>query len=206
VNDVLHAQRNFFQTSWVVRDLYTAMNRWIDNASVGPFYVFPRTRFQDATWHGVPVELRVDIAYAQVGSMQIELVMPLRQGAAVFDDPDTPCEAVLHHVAAYTDDLHSEIAHYTRLGLGVVLRATHRGTGFAYVDTRATLGCMTELIERRGPLPQVFDEIAATSSTWDGTVPMRYDFAGPDTRASAERWRRGPPWPSRYCPNPSAPQ
>jgi hypothetical protein len=169
------------------------MNRWVDNASVGPFFLLPRTRLQNALCNGQPVEVEVDIACAQTGRMQIELIAPLQEPGPIFGAGVRHDDAALHHVAAYTDDLHSEISHYSRLGLDIVLRASHRGTNFIYVDTRSTLGCMTELIERRGALPIVFDSISRLSAEWDGTVPMRYDFA--------ESWPKGPA--ADFCPNPS---
>jgi hypothetical protein len=84
VTDMLHARRSFFQAAWVVNDLYTAMNRGIDNASVGPLFVFPGTRFHKALWYGRPVDVTVDIALAQVGSMQIELIKRRSAGALVY--------------------------------------------------------------------------------------------------------------------------
>ena len=41
---------------------------------MGPFFLFPGTRFRKALWYGRPVDVTVDIALAQVGSMQIELI------------------------------------------------------------------------------------------------------------------------------------
>jgi hypothetical protein len=107
---MLHARRSFFQAAWVVNDLYTAMNRWIDNASVGPFLLFPGTRFHKALWYGRPVDVTVDIALAQVGSMQIELIKQRGAGALVYPKTVLAGTAALHHPAAFTDDLHSECA------------------------------------------------------------------------------------------------
>jgi hypothetical protein len=41
------------------------------------------------------------------------------------------------------------------------------------VDTRATLGCFVELIQRDTACDQVFAKIAAAGHGWDGKDPIR---------------------------------
>ena len=42
------------------------------------------------------------------------------------------------------------------------------GPRFAYVDTRAQMGCMTELLEAHPPVVRLFEGWRRQSEQWDG--------------------------------------
>jgi len=79
-----------------------------------------------------------------------------------------------HHLCMMTNDFDAELAHHRSEGSPAATQGAFGDMRFAYVDTRARLGHMTEIIEDRESIKAMFKVIADAAASWDGTDPIRY--------------------------------
>jgi hypothetical protein len=168
-------KRDFFQTGWVVNDLRTAMQEWVDATSGGPFFVRERVKPDDMIYRGQPAELEMSVAIAMIGGMQIELIQQLSDSPSAYRDAFPAGTVGLHHIGGFSDDIDSDIARYRKAGIAVATQGSVGGMRFVYFDTRASIGCMTELLDRRhgASLERRIRMATAAAESWDGTDPFR---------------------------------
>jgi hypothetical protein len=166
---------SYFQTAWLVNDIDEAMNRWLDAKGVGPFFVRRALRPTSLLYRGESSSLRFHVALAQAGGLQVELIQQVDEGPSAYRDVYPPGTGGFHHLGAYTDDLDADLERHAAAGVSVAALGTNAGVRFAYLDTRESVGFMTELIDRTGSEGQRkwFAEIAEANASWDGTDPVR---------------------------------
>lgn len=170
------AAKQICQIAWVVDDLDAAVRHWQEAAGIGPFFVGEHVGgiFTEATYRGSPVEVDMSCAIAQSGPVQIELIKQHGGAPSPYRDVFAEGESGLHHICSFVDDVGAECRNYEALGFEVVLTGVVAGqTPVAYVDTRPTTGCMTELMGRSGLVVDMFAAAAAAAVGWDGTDPVR---------------------------------
>jgi Glyoxalase/Bleomycin resistance protein/Dioxygenase superfamily len=170
--------RRIMQVCWVVPDIDAAMANWTKTMGVGPFFVFRDLKIDTVKHRGTPVSTTFHIAVAQAGGVQIEFAQQVSDGPYAYNEvfPNGSAGGV-HHVAIYVADYDLAMKHYTDQGFDPSVEGLFGTMRFAYVDTRATLGCMVEIIEHNAAQDQIFARVAAGADGWDGvTDPVRPGF------------------------------
>jgi methylmalonyl-CoA/ethylmalonyl-CoA epimerase len=170
--------KQYSQIAWVVDDLDAAVQQWQETARIGPFFVGSHVGglFTDAAFRGNPFEVDISCAVAQAGPVQIELITQHGAAPSPYRDVFAEGESGLHHLCSFVDDVEAECRNYQKHGFDVVMTGSVAGqTPVAYVDTRATLGCMTELMGRSEFVEGIHAAVAAAAADWDGSHPVR-DF------------------------------
>jgi hypothetical protein len=157
----------------VVDDVEASARAWAEQARIGPFFLLPHLSLEEPAYRGRPSSIDVSVAIAQVGPMQIELIQQHDDGPSQYRDSVPAGHDAMHHVAAFSDDLDAELAYYERIGVELAFSGLVAGTRIQYFDTRRSIGCMTELVERTPSIEELFGMIADAGSTWDGSEPMR---------------------------------
>jgi hypothetical protein len=115
------------------------------------------------------------IAFVQAGPMQIELIQPLGQGPSVYRDTYPVGSAGgPHHLCCFVEDFEAEDAYLRHQGIVPGYKAEFGDLSFGYYDTRATLGCFTELLSNDRATMDMFQGIADAATDWDGSDPIRY--------------------------------
>lgn len=163
----------FFQFCILVEDLETAMNHWIKTTKVGPFFVIPHCSVQGYRYRGTPGTLDFSGALAQAGPMQIELIQQHCDSPSAYRDTFPKGQEGFHHLCTFIDDYDAEVARYAALGAPVAHEGVFGDMRFAYVDTRPTLGFMTEIIEDRPSIRDAFKRVSDAAINWDGSDPIR---------------------------------
>jgi hypothetical protein len=160
----------FFQLGFVVDDLFGAAARWAHVFGIGPFHAIPRTQVP-CTYRGTESELDVQVAVAQAGPVQIELIKQFSEGPSVYRDLVAKGESGFHQLCTVTLDYDATKAHYESLGyeLACEFRVDPHTV---YFDTVRDFGFFTEVVEASDYLRH-FDRIAKTCAEWDGTDPVR---------------------------------
>ncbi len=105
------------QLGYVVDDIESAMNHWIERLGVGPFYFLPSPPMQDLAYRGQPTEARIAVALSFSGPLQIELIQPLDDHPTPYRDFMAVHGTGLHHVARFVDDYDEALAGYTSRGM-----------------------------------------------------------------------------------------
>ncbi|MET9486574.1 VOC family protein [Nocardia sp. NPDC006630] len=165
---------NITQLGYVVRDIRTEMQRWIDQG-VGPWFYVHDVQTDDFTHRGTPSPMKMSVALANSGDLQIELIQPRNDAPSLYKEFLDSGREGLQHIAYWTNDFQGL---YDRaLGLGYTVG--HEGSiggelgRFAYLDTEESLGHIIEISDISGPKGKFFEYIREVAATWDGSEPIR---------------------------------
>jgi hypothetical protein len=163
----------FFQMGHVVDDILSAARRWSSTFGVGPFHVLPVVNQQLTHPDGEVRTLRIQVAVAQAGPVQIELIQQHCDTPSLYRDWSKNGTSAFHQVASVTNDYVAKLAHFEALGYEVAAESLGGRFRVAYVDTVAAFGFYTEVVEHTPRFLEQLDAISRTCATWDGTDPVR---------------------------------
>ncbi len=165
--------KNVFQICFVVPDITAAMPEWQKSMGCGPFYMMEGVEPQNPRYRGAPAFLKMHAAMAQAGDLQIELIQPLSAEPNVYRDSVPAGATAFHHVAYWSDDYDAELRHFAAIDAAVVSEASYGAMRLGYFDTRARIGCMTEVLEHNEDVKALFEQIRVAAIDWDGSDPVR---------------------------------
>jgi hypothetical protein len=168
----------FFQLGHVVDDIVNAARRWSSTFGIGPFHVLPVVDQQLTHANGDVRTVRIQVAVAQAGPVQIELIQQHCDTPSLYRDWSRDGTSAFHQVATVTSDYVGKKAHFEALGYEVAAESLGASFRVAYVDTVASFGFYTEVVEHTPRFMEQLDAISATCATWDGTDPVRLLIRG----------------------------
>jgi hypothetical protein len=160
------------QIGFLVDDLVEAARQWARVHGIGPFHVLPRWE-TPYTYRGEPAVLDAQIAVAQAGPVQIELIHQYDDAPSIYTDLAGEGGCRFHQLSTVTFDYDRTRARYAGLGYEVRGEIVSRGQHVAYVDTRPDFGFYTEVVEATPEFLEAAGRISRTCATWDGTDPVR---------------------------------
>ena len=162
------------QTSFIVPDVGAAIDRWITDVGVGPWFLLDHFTGVDPTYRGGPSQADVAIAMAFAGHMQIELIQPNDEHPSVYREVRDGRGWGFHHFGYVTADFAADIARHAERGYEVAFRAgVPTGGSVAYLDTHGALPGFLELIEMGSAMEEHFTGFYRASLGWDGSDPVR---------------------------------
>ncbi len=163
------------QTSFVVKDLESAMAAWLANGICGPFYVLKHLELAEPRYRGEPCNPDISIALAYSGGVCVELVQQHDSSLSVYNESPQLQQPAYHHLAIMTETFDLDLARYAQMGCKPVFEgAVAVGGRFAYVDTAKQIGGLVELIELTAVVAELFNEIESAAIDWNGGNPIRY--------------------------------
>lgn len=165
------------QNAWVVRDIEAAAKQWSRTMGIGPFFLgnYTSDLFEGMRYRGEPGALNMKTAIAFSGDLQIELIQPMDDGPSAYRDVYPAGSEGFHHMCFWSDDIDADLACYAAAGSPTVNVGRMRGgPRFAYVDTRASMGCMVELLEPHEHVIALFAGWQKRAEKWDGVEPIVY--------------------------------
>jgi len=161
------------QLGFIVDDLFGAAVRWTDVHGIGPFHVLPRWE-TPYTYRGEPAVMDAQIAVAQAGPVQIELIRQYDDTPSVYTDLAGEGGCRFHQLSTVTFDYVRTRDHYASLGYEIRGELESRGQHVAYIDTRPDFGFYTEVVEATDEFLAAAGKISRTCAEWEGvTDPVR---------------------------------
>jgi catechol 2,3-dioxygenase-like lactoylglutathione lyase family enzyme len=162
------------QNGYVVRDLEKALAFWVGTQGVGPWFVIENARVPDFQYRGQPSAAQTNLAMAQWGALQIELIQPLDDEPSMYRDFLAAGPEGLQHVACWTDDYDATLA----AALAAGFRPCQGGSfapdaRYLYFETDGHPGTVIELAETAGTMGPFFRAVAAAAEGWDGSEPIK---------------------------------
>jgi hypothetical protein len=161
-----------FQLGFVVDDLLGTAAHWARVFGVGPFHVLPPIE-QPCTYRGRESGVNVQVAIAQAGPVQVELIKQHCDRASVYRDLIEQGESGFHQLCTVTPAYDAKKAHYEQLGYELVSEMVARGQHVAFFDTFDDFGFFTEVAEEVPGFLASLGAIAQTCAEWDGRDPVR---------------------------------
>ena len=156
------------QVAYATDDVHAAARWWVDRG-VGPFFVLEHITLTDVEIDGSPATFDHSSAYAQWGSIMVELIHQHDPGP----DPVVGSTGI-HHVASFVDDFDAARAGLANDGFPCRLMArTAGGQAFAFHDARPTMGHLLEIYERTERLAAFYAMVRDAADGWTGNEPVR---------------------------------
>jgi hypothetical protein len=155
------------QNGYVVPDLDVAIDHWANTLGVGPWFEMDTSIFEEMLYQAEPTNMRVRIALANSGDLQIELIQPLDDEPSPYRDflKDTGGRGGLQHVSSWptTEEFDTLIARRK-----VAFSGRGGGTRFAYFAEPLDYGTMMEIADLTRGTRAYFEKIKLAASQWDG--------------------------------------
>ncbi len=162
----------FFQLGFLVEDIVGTATAWARVFGVGPFLVRASSETL-ATYRGEPAPITLEVAVAQAGPVQIELMKQDCDRPSVFREWLGGRTSALHQLCTVTPDFDGKKAEYEQLGYECVSEIDTGAWRLAYIDTSADFGFYTEVVEQTPDTLKQLSSLSKMCATWDGTDPVR---------------------------------
>ncbi len=106
--------------------------------------------------HNRPIEAKANIAWTNLGMVEIELIEPLDEDS-VYAEHLREHGPGLHHIMFETDDYAQSRSHLVENGVAEIASGDLQKTRFALFDMRAQLGLICEIAEGGALVPDSDD-------------------------------------------------
>ncbi|GAB5453443.1 MAG: VOC family protein [Halioglobus sp.] len=149
------------QVAYIVRDIDAAIQFWQETFDVGPFLVARNELpLSNAYYRGQKAEkARVNIAFAYVGDMQLELIELIGDTPSLYKEALDREHSGVHHYAVFVDDFPRAYNWALDNGFDAVVDAGVDGLArMSYIENPDT-GLILEVIEYNGLTRPYFDVI-----------------------------------------------
>jgi hypothetical protein len=167
------------QNGYVVDDLDAAIHHWTTMLGVGPFYRLEHVPLTKFVYAGDSSSPDLNIALANCGDVQIELIHQLNDARSPYRDFLEQKGPGLHHISVWSQAYESDLDRLAGLGLvpscdGEIADSAR----FAYFETKRLDGTTMEIADLGSPdFQKFFAEIRRSSATWNDENAIR-DFWG----------------------------
>ena len=159
------------QIGYVVTDLDTAINDWLD-MGVGPWFVM-RGLTQHVKYRGEPCSVTLSLAWANSGDMQLELINQTDDTPSIHTEFLAAHGEGFNQLCWWTDDFDATMAAVSAAGWPVVWSGGEdHGQRYAYVEP-PTGAPIAELTARTDALVGMAALVRDAAANWDGTNPVR---------------------------------
>jgi hypothetical protein len=163
--------------AYIVHNIERTMDHWIKVMGVGPFFYLKDHTAAGATYRGRATDMRISLAFAQSGSMQIEIIQQHNDAASLFKDFLDFGREGLQHVAFWTQHFDEDMVRYGKMGYEAVQTAGLSGStnrnAFIEKAGSADVALAIEISEISGTKGKFFRNIAVAAEGWDGNDPIR---------------------------------
>ncbi|WP_421729609.1 VOC family protein [Brevundimonas sp.] len=170
------SRSGIIQMAYIVEDIRTAMPAFTRDLGVGPWFVIEHFPFDRLSYRGAPSNIDITLCLGASGGMMYELIQQNDDNPSVYQEVRDARGWGFHHYAVGVEPSGYDalLKDHVARGAEIVLDAqVGVGARAAYVDTRAELHGMIEVIEMTSGVEELFGGIHAASLNWDGSDPIR---------------------------------
>ncbi|MFI1732642.1 zinc-binding dehydrogenase [Streptomyces acidicola] len=162
------------QIGYVVRDIEASMQGFI-NCGIGPWFYLKNVKPGDFTYHGEPSDMAMDVAVANSGDIQIELITPVNDAPSMYRDFLAAGHEGVQHVAYWSEDYQTLYDRALAAGFTVGQEGRIGGEDgrFAYLATEHHPGTVIEISDLGGSKKFLFGLIKLAAANWDGSRPIQ---------------------------------
>jgi hypothetical protein len=147
------------QVGIVVKDLRKAVKSFWETLGIGPWYIYTYAPplLREPMVRGKPVAYSMKVAFANAGSVMMELIEPLR-GPSIYKEFVAEKGEGLHHVHSRHENVRAVLQAFQEMGIAVLMSGKY-GTGeFYYLDTEPVLGIIYEIVKKKPVISRVAPE------------------------------------------------
>ena len=111
------------QTAYVVKDIKAAIEWWVEDGKVGPWFLLESFTGPEQRYRGQPNKADVSIAMGFAGHMMIELIQPKDNEPSVYKEIIDRRGYGFHHIGIAFEDVETERLAYEGRGYQVAFSA-----------------------------------------------------------------------------------
>ncbi|MFF2109903.1 zinc-binding dehydrogenase [Rhodococcus koreensis] len=169
---------NFFgsitQLGYVVHDIDASIEGFV-KCGIGPWFLLRNVQPENFTYRGRPSGMAMDVAVANSGNIQIEIITPVNDEPSMYRDFLHAGNEGLQHFAYWSTDYQDLYDRALAAGFAVGQEGQLGGpTGrFAYLQTEHHPGTCIEISDLGGAKAQLFEYVKLAAENWDGTHPVQ---------------------------------
>jgi len=152
------------QLGYLTDNLDKTAKLWAEVMGVGPFTKMSGVTMP-ATMDGETVEIKIDLALAYQGDVQIELIQPLCDSSSPYQSNKRAGILGSHHTQFTVEDLDAAITKCEAVGMEMACEITSGGGRYIYM--RSDAGWI-ELTAPNPGLAMFFGMIKKSCAEWDG--------------------------------------
>jgi hypothetical protein len=162
------------QIGYVVEDIHASMDEWVRHG-VGPWFYIDNVVTDFFRYRGSDSDMKMSVAIANSGDIQIELIQPRNDAPSVYKDFLDSGRQGAQHIAYWSTTFQELYDTALAAGYTVAQEGSIGGEQgrFAYLDTEFDQGTMIEISDVSGPKGQMFAYVRDVAASWDGTEPVR---------------------------------
>lgn len=162
------------QTAYVVPDMRAAIDWWIKDANVGPWFLLESFTGPEQRYRGNPTQADVAIAMSFSGHMMIELVQPRDERTSVYRETIEKRGYGFHHIGVAVEDSEAAREPYHKRGYHVAFcTPVPSGGTVYYMGDRDDAPGFVELIPATEGMDEMFTRYWRATVDWDGRDPVR---------------------------------
>ena len=162
------------QMAYTVADIRAAIEEWITQLHVGPWFLLEHFTGEHPRYRGRPAEADVALAMSFAGHMNIELIQPNDDRPSVYKEAIEAHGHGFHHWGVASADVEADVARYAQLGMSEAYRVgVPTGGDVVYLDADGKLPGFIELIPTNAVMDEVFTRFCRACRDWDGREPIR---------------------------------
>ncbi|MFQ6395652.1 zinc-binding dehydrogenase [Nocardia sp. KC 131] len=167
------------QIGYVVRDIESSM-RHFAACGIGPWFYLEGLEPTNFTYRGEPSDMAMDVAVANSGDIQIELITPVNDAPSMYRDFLEAGHEGVQHVAYWSENYQQLYDRALAVGFTVCQEGQIGGADgrFAYLQTEHHPGTVIEISDLGGSKKFIFDLIKIAAANWDGSNPIQQIDAG----------------------------
>lgn len=166
------------QIAYMVDDIDAAIQRWHDDYGVGPFLITRNAApLSNAYYRGEKAhEARVNIAFAYVGDMQLELIELIGDTPSLYQEARDRNITGVHHYAVCVDDFSAAYNYALDNGFEAVIDAGVDGLARMSYMENTEQGVILEVIEWNALTKPYFNGLEALVKSADKQQQLKHDF------------------------------
>lgn len=161
------------QMAYVVKDMDTALDYWIDTLKAGPFFKMEHVNLENQKYYGEPTNADISVALGNSGDLQIELIVQHNDAKSVYRDFLEAGRVGVHHIALMPEDYTSTCEKYRSSGHKPAFELSLGGAPVVYFDALETIGHYIELWDNSDVFKEMFLIVEDAAKGWDGKDPIR---------------------------------
>ena len=144
-------------------------------SGIGPWFYLKNVRPGNFTYRGRPSGMAMDVAVANSGDIQIELIQPVNDEPSMYKDFLDAGHEGLQHFAYWSENYQQLYDRARATGFTVGQEGEIGGSSgrFAYLETEHHPGTVIEISDLGGTKKFVFDLIKLAAAGWDGSNPIQ---------------------------------
>ena len=162
------------QMAYVVEDIRAAMDLWIRDCGVGPWFLLESFTGPEQRYRGQPAAADISLAMSFAGHMNIELIQPRDNHPSVYREMVDRRGYGFHHVGIAVTDVPRVRADYEARGFRTAFEAPVPSGGSVYYLENGSLDpAFIELIPATPGMDEMFTRFWRATIDWNGQDRIR---------------------------------